>query len=564
MADDVKETQKPPVQVPAEVVAERREIVKHEKSLEKLGAFEIAFQMLKLAKNNEKQNIFLDAGRGNPNWIQTISRLAFARIVEFGVHESEQTMHQRDLAGYTKLMGIGVRFRHFLSPEENEVDQFLLDALNYCEERFGFNPDSFIKELVDGAIGNDYPVPSRVLAHTGIILNAYLASTLYHHVDGTKLALKTQVFPTEGGTAAIAYIFNSLKENKLIHRGDRVIINTPIFTPYLSIPQLNDYELQRINLNSREEDHWQLEPEAIGKLNDSNVKVLMLVNPSNPGAMALSPQSLDAIKTAVTKNPDLMIVTDDVYGTFAEQFESVYAVVPNNTLLVYSYSKLFGATGWRLGVIAAHEDNVFDRLIAKLPDNQKAELNKRYGHIALHPENMKFIDRMVADSRSVGLYHTAGLSTPQQIMEVLFSLAHLLNESVDGADQDHYIAEAKAIVDTRYQLLNKGLGISGFNSPHNTKYYSLIDIYELARQYYGTEFANWLRDNFTQLDFLYKLSKRYGTVLMNGVGFGSKPGILRVSEANLPDEAYSMIASDIRGLMASYHTRWMKEVPHQA
>ena len=564
MADDVKETQKPPVQVPAEVVAERREIVKHEKSLEKLGAFEIAFQMLKLAKNNEKQNIFLDAGRGNPNWIQTISRLAFARIVEFGVHESEQTMHQRDLAGYTKLMGIGVRFRHFLSPEENEIDQFLLDALNYCEERFGFNPDSFVKELVDGVIGNDYPVPSRVLAHTGIILNAYLASTLYHHVDGTKLALKTQVFPTEGGTAAIAYIFNSLKENKLIHRGDRVIINTPIFTPYLSIPQLNDYELQRINLNSREEDHWQLEPEAIGKLNDSNVKVLMLVNPSNPGAMALSSQSLDAIKTAVTKNPDLMIITDDVYGTFAEQFESVYAVVPNNTLLVYSYSKLFGATGWRLGVIAAHEDNVFDRLIAKLPDNQKAELNKRYGHIALHPENMKFIDRMVADSRSVGLYHTAGLSTPQQIMEVLFSLAHLLNESVDGADQDHYIAEAKAIVDTRYQLLNKGLGISGFNSPHNTKYYSLIDIYELARQYYGTEFANWLRDNFTQLDFLYKLSKRYGTVLMNGVGFGSKPGILRVSESNLPDEAYSMIASDIRGLMASYHTRWMREVPHQA
>ena len=564
MADDVKETQKSPVQVPAEVVAERREIVKHEKSLEKLGAFEIAFQMLKLAKNNEKQNIFLDAGRGNPNWIQTISRLAFARIVEFGVHESEQTMHQRDLAGYTQLMGISVRFRHFLSPEENEVDQFLLDALNYCEERFGFNSDSFVKELVDGAIGNDYPVPSRVLAHTETILNAYLASTLYHHVDGTKLALKTQVFPTEGGTAAIAYIFNSLKENKLIHRGDRVIINTPIFTPYLSIPQLNDYELQRINLNSREEDHWQLAPEAIGKLNDSNVKVLMLVNPSNPGAMALSSQSLDAIKAAVTKNPDLMIITDDVYGTFAEQFESVYAVVPNNTLLVYSYSKLFGATGWRIGVIAAHEDNVFDKLIAKLPDNQKAELNKRYGHIALHPENMKFIDRMVADSRSIGLYHTAGLSTPQQIMEVLFSLAHLLNESVDGADQDHYIAEAKSIVDTRYQLLNKGLGINGFNSPHNTEYYSLIDIYELARQYYGTEFANWLRDNFTQLDFLYKLSKRYGTVLMNGVGFGSKPGILRVSEANLPDEAYSMIASDIRGLMASYHTRWMKEVPHQA
>ena len=564
MADDVKGTQKSPVQVPAEVAAERRKIVDYEKNLEKLGAFEIAFQMLKLAKNNEKQNIFLNAGRGNPNWIQTISRLAFGRIVEFGVHESEQTMHQRDLAGYTRLMGIGIRFRHFLSPEENEADHFLLDALNYCEERFGFNSDSFVKELVDGAIGNNYPVPSRVLTHTETILNAYLASTLYHHVDGTKLALKTQLFPTEGGTAAITYIFNSLKENKLIHKGDRVIINTPIFTPYLSIPQLNDYDLQRIDLSSREEDHWQLAPEAISKLNDSNVKLLMLVNPSNPGAMALSSRDLDAIKEAVAKNPDLMIVTDDVYGTFAEQFESVYAVVPNNTLLVYSYSKLFGATGWRIGLIAAHKDNVFDRLIAKLPSNEKEELSKRYGRIALHPENMKFIDRMVADSRSVGLYHTAGLSTPQQIMEVLFSLAHLLNESSDGADLDHYIAEAKSIVNTRYQLLNKGLGISSFNSPHNTKYYSLIDIYDLATQYYGTEFANWLRDNFTQLDFLYKLSKRYGAVLMNGVGFGSKPGILRVSEANLPDEAYSMIASDIRSLMENYHTRWMKEERHEA
>lgn len=28
---------------------------------------------------------------------------------------------------------------------------------------------------------------------------------------------------------------------------------------------------------------------------------------------------------------------------------------------------------------------------------------------------MGFLDRMVADSRSIGLYHTSGLSTPQQV-----------------------------------------------------------------------------------------------------------------------------------------------------
>ena len=205
---------------------------------------------------------------------------------------------------------------------------------------------------------------------------------------------------------------------------------------------------------------------------------------------------------------------------------------------------------------------MFDHLIAGLPDDEKAEVNKRYSHVTLTPESMPFIDRMVADSRSVGLYHTSGLSTPQQIMEVLFSLAHLVNEEKDGIDRDHYIQEAKEIVNTRYKLLNKGLNIDGYDSSHNTKYYSLINIYELATQYHGKEFSDWMRSSFTQIDFLYKLSKRYGAVLMNGVGFGSRPGILRISEANLPDEAYSMIAADIHDLMDSYYKRWITEEKH--
>ena len=49
-----------------------------EKKLEALGAFEISRKMLALAQKNEKSNIFLNAGRGNPNWIQTLARLAFA------------------------------------------------------------------------------------------------------------------------------------------------------------------------------------------------------------------------------------------------------------------------------------------------------------------------------------------------------------------------------------------------------------------------------------------------------------------------------------------------------
>ncbi len=60
-------------------------MVVNEKQLEQLGAFEISQKMLALAQKNEKSNVFLNAGRGNPNWINTLARLAFARLMQFGI-----------------------------------------------------------------------------------------------------------------------------------------------------------------------------------------------------------------------------------------------------------------------------------------------------------------------------------------------------------------------------------------------------------------------------------------------------------------------------------------------
>ena len=39
---------------------------------------------------------------------------------------------------------------------------------------------------------------------------------------------------------------------------------------------------------------------------------------------------------------------------------------------------------------------------------------------------MPFLDRVVADSRSIGLYHTSGLSTPSQVFMDLLALSHLI------------------------------------------------------------------------------------------------------------------------------------------
>ena len=42
---------------------------------------------------------------------------------------------------------------------------------------------------------------------------------------------------------------------------------------------------------------------------------------------------------------------------------------------------------------------------------EKKELEDRYSSLTTDPASIKFIDRLVADSRNVALNHTAGLST---------------------------------------------------------------------------------------------------------------------------------------------------------
>lgn len=71
----------------------------------------------------------------------------------------------------------------------------------------------------------------------------FFKAFLYGKAD---LRKNTKVFPVEGGTAAIVYIFDSLKHNGLLNDGDRIAINTPGFTPYIQIPRLSNFDLAAV------------------------------------------------------------------------------------------------------------------------------------------------------------------------------------------------------------------------------------------------------------------------------------------------------------------------------
>ena len=352
----------------------------------------------------------------------------------------------------------------------------------------------------------------------------------------------------------MCYIFHSLSHNRVLNPGDQIALATPIFTPYLQIPDVNNYGLVSVDVSSTSEEDWDIAEEELAKLEDPSIKAFFLVNPSNPASHALSDATLERLKRVVEKNPDLIILTDDVYGTFVSDFQTVYSVLPHNTILVYSYSKLYGATGWRIGMIAMNEDNVVDRLIDGLPNEDKAELAAEYDIVASNPDEMPFIERLCADSRSIGLYHTSGLSTPSQVFMDLLSLTHLINP-----DDDPYIEQSKAMVHERYVALMDALGLEPYTGRENAQYYVVVDVNELLRQRYGDDFVAWRREAVSDIDFLNDLAKKEGVVLMYGPGFDAPEGCVRISLANLNKDDYVEIARRMGELMDEYYAQYEEE-----
>ena len=518
------------------------------RNFESLSPFEIKDELINLAKKTSRttQSAFLNAGRGNPNWIATTPREGYFLLGQFAVTESKRVMDlPAGIGGMPKLQGIAGRLESWLTSHSDAPGASFLKAMvPFTVKKFGFEADAFVHELVDSIIGDNYPVPDRMLVHNERISHEYL---MWAMCGDPRPSGKFDLYAVEGGTAAMCYIFKSLKANRLLQPGDTIALGTPIFTPYTEMTHLEDYDLNVVKIEATQENRFQYSESEIKKLEDPKIKAFFVVNPGNPTGVAMSKETIASLAALVkSKRPDLMILTDDVYGTFVPGFRSLLGELPFNTIGVYSYSKYFGCTGWRLGVIAIHENNIFDQRIAKLADADLKKLDKRYGALTLTPRKIKFIDRIVADSRDVALNHTSGLSLPQQVMMSMFSLAELMDEAKS------YQKACMEIVHRRAKATIEGLGIQLSPNPNYDAYYGLIDFEFFARKNMGEAAVDYLKANVHPLDLAFRLAEDHGIVLLNGGGFDAPDWSLRVSLANLDDEAYEAIGRGVRSIARGY------------
>ena len=186
-------------------------------------------------------------------------------------------------------------------------------------------------------------------------------------------------------------------------------------------------------------------------------------------------------------------------------------------------------------------------MIAKLPDATLKALDKRYGALTLEPRKIKFIDRIVADSRDVA---------PEPHRRALAAAAGddepVLPRRADGQREGATRRRAWRSSTGAPGPCSRGSASRSRPNPLFDAYYGLIDFEFWARKNIGEDAVEYLKKNVHPLDLAFRLAEDHGIVLLNGGGFDAPDWSLRVSLANLADDVYDDIGRGVRAIARGY------------
>src|ERR1700751_2758844 len=99
---------------------------------EVLSPFEIKDQLIKLARASSQKSAstFLNAGRGNPNWIATTPREGFFLLGQFAITESKRVMdHPAGVGGMPQPQGIAGGFEAWFATDPHLPGAEFLPAM---------------------------------------------------------------------------------------------------------------------------------------------------------------------------------------------------------------------------------------------------------------------------------------------------------------------------------------------------------------------------------------------------------------------------------------------------
>ena len=166
---------------------------------------------------------------------------------------------------------------------------------------------------------------------------------------------------TAGGVCAIATSLMALMEP-----GDEILIPELSWPDYDMIIAVNGWTPVRYPL--LKDNGFLPDIDAIHRLITDRTKVLILNSPSNPTG-AVFPQEIQQGFFEVARDYDLYLLSDETYDQLVFDDEHVSPAIFDNegrVLSIFSFSKVYAMTGWRVGYVVAPKE--LSRLITEIQE----------------------------------------------------------------------------------------------------------------------------------------------------------------------------------------------------
>mgnify|MGYP000716385019 CR=1 FL=1 len=132
--------------------------------------------------------------------------------------------------------------------------------------------------------------------------------------------------------------------------GDEILVPSPTYPPYISSAEF--YDVKPVEYRTIEEEGWIPDIDDIRRKITQKTKAIIIINPNNPTGALYSNKIVKEVIDIAGEN-DLFIISDEIYdklvfeGTKAPNAAAIANDVP--TIVLYGLSKVYLATGWRLG-----------------------------------------------------------------------------------------------------------------------------------------------------------------------------------------------------------------------
>lgn len=162
------------------------------------------------------------------------------------------------------------------------------------------------------------------------------------------------IMVTSGGTHSMYLTLETI-----LDEGDEVIVISPYYVYYE--PQIKLPRGKMVVYNTLSEEDFEINLKELEKKINSRTKAIIVNSPNNPTGKVYQEESIKGLIDLANKH-DFLIIADDIYGAlnFTDRQKPICAYDHKNPriITIYSFSKDYAMTGFRLGYIVGNEEIV--------------------------------------------------------------------------------------------------------------------------------------------------------------------------------------------------------------